>query len=121
MGTTQGLGEMSDSILWRWIRNTQTLVVTHLVAKSLNQVHDHQDLQVQVPLNHHLINYLTNIIPHRIQNDQHRGFVFDHFVAGESVSVVDGQFHAKKTRFEVTTSKTSFLGPNLLVRPHVVH
>ena len=32
-----------------------------------------------------------------------------------------GQFHAKKTRFEVTTSKTSFLGPNLLVRPHVVH
>ena len=32
-----------------------------------------------------------------------------------------GQFHAKKTRFEVTTSKTSYLGPNLLVRPHVVH
>ena len=32
-----------------------------------------------------------------------------------------GQFHAKKTRFEVTTSKTSFFGPNLLVRPHVVH
>ena len=32
-----------------------------------------------------------------------------------------GQFRAKKTRFEVTISKTSFLGPNLLVRPHVVH
>ena len=32
-----------------------------------------------------------------------------------------GQFHANKTRFEVTISKTSFLGPNLLVRPHVVH
>ena len=32
-----------------------------------------------------------------------------------------GQFHTKKTRFEVTISKTSFLGPNLLVRPHVVH
>ena len=86
LGTTQGLGGMSDSILWRWIRNTHTLVVTHLVAKSLNQVHDHQDLQVQVPLYHH---YLTNIIPHRRQNDQHRRFVFDHFVAGESVSVVD--------------------------------
>ena len=35
--------------------------------------------------------------------------------------MLNGQFHAKKTRFEVTTSKTSFLGPNLLVRPHVVH
>ena len=35
--------------------------------------------------------------------------------------MTNGQFHAKKTRFEVTTSKTSFLGPNLLVRPHVVH
>ena len=32
-----------------------------------------------------------------------------------------GQFHPKRTRFEVTTSKTSFLGTNMLVRPHVVH
>ena len=32
-----------------------------------------------------------------------------------------GQFHAKRTRFEVTISKSSFLGLNMLVRPHEVH
>ena len=37
------------------------------------------------------------------------------------MKLTGGQFHAKKTRFELTISKTSFLGPNLLVRPHVVH
>ena len=41
--------------------------------------------------------------------------------AEASLPLTAGQFHAKKTRFEVTTSKTSFLGPNLLVRPPVVH
>ena len=47
-----------------------------------------------------------------------------HTLAGPAANMNSfkvGQFHAKKTRFEVTTSKTSFLGPNLLVRPHVVH
>ena len=46
-------------------------------------------------------------------------YFFDGVTAG--IWVIHGQFHTKKTRFEVTISKTSFLGPNLLVRPHVVH
>ena len=50
-----------------------------------------------------------------------RSFRYFLKISFEIKANAEGQFHAKKTRFEVTTLKTSFLGPNLLVRPHVVH
>ena len=39
----------------------------------------------------------------------------------ETKTRAKGQFHAKRTRFDVTVSKLIFLDQNMLVRPHEVH
>ena len=46
---------------------------------------------------------------------------FDSNLNASVKSLLTGQFHVKRTRFEVTISKSSFLDLNMLVRPHEVH